>query len=449
MDLSTTVYFQNNTPFSFNLSQKNINFGSWDKYPPGIIPADSAYRDCKFKLKDTTGAASGSEGSVTYRFGDSVFKLSFCDSYGLNGNYVTLDYNAGKIGKRYGIVMDYYTSVVTDWDWVKNKCSKSKHPLYVLIVINAKFPVKLDTNPKLYEVFKKKFPNVSSPSNVIVIGDNDPQYNCIAWSLGINYAFITIGLSKLSQFIKTYETAADSDHGGIWKAKFNYIKCNKLHDFTVVDGMGTGTGKTGFEGDKMEHANRYFTDAYFVYGVWTAKMGAGHLLSFKRNDLQGGMYGNWLISLKRNISSNQFDDFLKFYKNRHYSIMNIPLDETKLDLLENKIKKNKYLKEFETKFDLWKEEINQEYIFSSNIYDYRNGIKYKSLLDMGDVILPLVANKMSKLESFFVIVLYEDLQINKQLCCLPQENTTDLYFAEAEQSRAKRTLMVYLDKVVF
>ena len=62
--------------------------------------------------------------------------------------------------------------------------------------------------------FKKKFPNVSSSSNVSVIADSDPQFNCVAWSLGIDYAFITSGLSKMSVFIKTYKTAADSDHGG-------------------------------------------------------------------------------------------------------------------------------------------------------------------------------------------------------------------------------------------
>ncbi|CAC9442481.1 hypothetical protein, partial [uncultured Gammaproteobacteria bacterium] len=38
-------------------------------------------------MKDTSGATTGSEGSVTYSFGGTVIGMKFCDSYTLSGNY--------------------------------------------------------------------------------------------------------------------------------------------------------------------------------------------------------------------------------------------------------------------------------------------------------------------------------------------------------------------------
>jgi hypothetical protein len=42
-------------------------------------------------VKDTSLAAAGSEGSVTYSFGGIVIHMKFCDSYSLGGNYAAIE----------------------------------------------------------------------------------------------------------------------------------------------------------------------------------------------------------------------------------------------------------------------------------------------------------------------------------------------------------------------
>jgi hypothetical protein len=48
----------------------------------------------KFVVKDTSGATTGSEGSVTYSFGGTAIGMKFCDSYTLSGNYATIEFQS-------------------------------------------------------------------------------------------------------------------------------------------------------------------------------------------------------------------------------------------------------------------------------------------------------------------------------------------------------------------
>lgn len=73
---SVDVYFENYLNYGLSLKQDSLNLdhGIWDIYPPQkIVPADAAKNPGKAHWKtESDGFATGTEGSCTYAFYDTV-----------------------------------------------------------------------------------------------------------------------------------------------------------------------------------------------------------------------------------------------------------------------------------------------------------------------------------------------------------------------------------------
>ncbi|VVM25521.1 hypothetical protein BSPWISOXPB_7183 [uncultured Gammaproteobacteria bacterium] len=69
---------------------------------------------------------------------------------------------------------------------------------------------------------------------------------------------------------------------------------------------------------------------------------------------------------------------------------------------------------------------------------------FQDLINMGKEVIQLIAREMLEEDNFFILVLYENLQKNAKLTIT---NIEDLLPLENEQSRARRTIHLYLQSL--
>lgn len=447
MNLSTKVNILNYTFFEFKLISKELKWGSWKNPPIGLIPPEKAY---SFIVEDTTGAAAGSEGSVTYAFGANIMHIKFCDSYSLNGNYASIDFqNTGKEQKMYEIELNFRAKT-NNGSWNDNYCPPAGHPLNVEFHITAESPRVL--SDKAFAEAKKTAPNISQDTFLVLSGVSS-VYNCIAWSMGITYAWINY-VTDIENILDLYASAGKITHktkkGIIWKANFNYIPIKTGSKNANIDIFTTSSGY-------VDHASRLYEDAFFKNGVWTSKLGNNFLVSHKRHALEDSLYGNVTRSLKKTVvkkdsldASNkavELRDFSQIYKAKHLSIMLKPLDEKKLVILNLSIENlDKKLKQvFDKKYTIWKNNYSKSH--ASNTYQYTLLEGFQELVDMGESILHLVVKEMLMEHNFSILVLYEKIQNNPTLLADYQQAEKDRFHLESEQSRARRVVHLYLQNL--
>ena len=96
---------------------------------------------------------------------------------------------------------------------------------------------------------------------------------------------------------------------------------------------------------------------------------------------------------------------------------------------------------FETTFKAWKDKwFTGSARFSSDTNSNKSFPEYKKLQRMGESILPLVIDELSKPENFPLLVLYDDIADNDI-----RVDANDPEFAlEGEQARAIRTIKKYI-----
>jgi hypothetical protein len=124
------------TLFELKLSAKALKWGYWDTFPLGLLfPKTSS----KFVVKDTSLAAAGSEGSVTYSFGGIVIHMKFCDSYSLGGNYAAIELQNQGREKKYEIGLSF-TAQVDGGKVYHDYCPPAGHPLVLTFVIDSEYP---------------------------------------------------------------------------------------------------------------------------------------------------------------------------------------------------------------------------------------------------------------------------------------------------------------------
>lgn len=103
-------------------------------------------------------------------------------------------------------------------------------------------------------------------------------------------------------------------------------------------------------------------------------------------------------------------------------------------------------KEFETAFSKWKEEWKRDpkMQLSSSTLDAKTLDSYAPLKAMGSKIIPLVISKMVAKNDFFVLVLYDDLQQDETKRISYKKEEDIEWILEGEQSRAWRTIKLWL-----
>lgn len=105
------------------------------------------------------------------------------------------------------------------------------------------------------------------------------------------------------------------------------------------------------------------------------------------------------------------------------------------------------ISKFESLVVDWKNEIstNSETMFSSSTLDYKKLPQFKSLREMGSAIIPLVMEKLLNDENFFMLPLYDDLQLDSTLKVTYGKN--DRCCSEGEQNRARRTVRLWINSL--
>ncbi|SSC08269.1 DUF7689 domain-containing protein [bacterium endosymbiont of Bathymodiolus sp. 5 South] len=443
MDLSTTVHLVNNTLFELKLSAKALKWGYWDTFPLGLLfPKTSS----KFVVKDTSLAAAGSEGSVTYSFGGIVIHMKFCDSYSLGGNYAAIELQNQGREKKYEIGLSF-TAQVDGGKVYHNYCPPAGHPLVLTFVIDSEYPYFL--NDKQFKAMQKEAPNISQ-NTFCRIGIDSQRYNCIAWSMGIDYAWINPP-KDIDNVIKLYASAGSVVHTGAsgnkWKANFNYVPVKSGSDDASVDLFSVKVGNELV----VDYASRLYDDAFFNTGAWTSKENQGFLVRHERAGLDGSNYGSVTHSLKKvpvtileDSKDIKYADFVDVYKARHLSIMVEPFDALKITKLNEAIEglDDELKKSFTKSYIKWRDNCSTSR--SSNTYEYTSLDGFQDLINMGKEVIQLIAREMLEEDNFFILVLYENLQKNAKLTIT---NIEDLLPLENEQSRARRTIHLYLQSL--
>ncbi len=131
---------------------------------------------------------------------------------------------------------------------------------------------------------------------------------------------------------------------------------------------------------------------------------------------------------------------------------------SKEDIVLSDLEKNKVLErskkvdseivsKFESLIAAWKNEINTnpKTMFSSSTLDYKQLPQFKSLQEMGSVIIPLIMEKLLDEENFFMLPLYDTLQLDSNLKIVYNKN--DRKCLEGEQNRARRTVRMWVNSL--
>lgn len=161
--------------------------------------------------------------------------------------------------------------------------------------------------------------------------------------------------------------------------------------------------------------------------------------------LNGSEYGSILVSfVKQNSKISDLKEVAE--------------EVSKEDIVLSDLEKNKVLErskkvdseivsKFESLIAAWKNEINTnpKTMFSSSTLDYKQLPQFKSLQEMGSVIIPLIMEKLLDEENFFMLPLYDTLQLDSNLKIVYNKN--DRKCLEGEQNRARRTVRMWVNSL--
>lgn len=140
MDFSTYIVIKNECSLTNLQNATNTtNWGHWQSGPPTNIDATTSGTA---QLKDSAGAATGSEGTLHYDFSGfdgGTIKFAFACPYGSSNNYFNVTNNS-KYRFEIHAVSSQVKSNLGDWGesptWpAEGNIPGGGHPLSVLIVI--------------------------------------------------------------------------------------------------------------------------------------------------------------------------------------------------------------------------------------------------------------------------------------------------------------------------
>lgn len=273
---------------------------------------------------------------------------------------------------------------------------------------------------------KAIFPNLNT-DNVTVTGEATRTYNCIAYSMGLTNKWIDPEF-LINDFIDQYKNAK-SWYG----ASSNYEQTSTQGSGADVDGWGLNSS--------------YMTHGSVIYSgnTWESKFGQSLRITHGRTELSGSNYGSILVSF---VKSNSKMSALK----------EVAEEVAKEDIVLSDLERNRVFEEsrkvnseivdkFESLVAEWENEIqtNPQTKFSSSTLDYKKLPQFKSLQEMGRVIIPLIMEKLLDEDNFFMLPLYDALQVDSTLKVTYSKN--DPKCLEGEQNRARRTVRMWINSL--
>jgi hypothetical protein len=432
-DYSCYLTILNQTRQTLTRTSYGESFGYWKSAPPEKMAANS---QTDFQLADKAGPG-GSTGWVRFAAAPGVvFSMSFDDPAGSGDNECKITMS-GPATSRY---RTYFEARSGGGNWQRNVCPKGGHPLYVKFTIST--PMPRPPTPKELADLVSSYPNLDKDS-VVVLGEFTENYNCIAWSLGINYTWINPP-PALNDFHELYATAADSVHAALsirylaWRANSNWNMLPKGDPRANIDGWGFVRGG-------MKHASRQTESADFPAAVWTSKLGGELLITHNRDAFENSQdYG----VLRTSFIKVPLPSTLMAELERRHTEMTAPELFTAIDR-DNLAKAlaavpESTRQEFEMRIDSWLSAIREKLRFSSDTRDGARLPEFVALVAMGAEILPLVVDRIfdSPTTQFRLAVLYDALQQRPELRV--SYGPDDPYKFEGEPARAARSAKLWL-----
>lgn len=148
------------------------------------------------------------------------------------------------------------------------------------------------------EFYKQNFPNIKN-NNFIITSENDDYYNCISWAYGMS----EISLCPNRDRYYWPDNISNTEHINSFIELYKVIKYESCSDGILEDGYEK---ICIYEKDNIPtHASKQLQD-----GMWTSKMGIYNDVKHSVFALNGGLYGDITIYMKRKITN----DIIKMVK---------------------------------------------------------------------------------------------------------------------------------------
>jgi hypothetical protein len=240
-------------------------------------------------------------------------------------------------------------------------------------------------------------------NDVWITDEPTPQYNCIGYSMGVRQWINP--QSPLAAFQQQYAARG-----------FAVAPANTA----VIDGWGTGGGA------QMTHGSRQSTSMPQT-GLWESKLGQSFRITHGRNQLTGALYGTVLTHFRPR--GGEVDE------PEEVSVPSYTDDELGR-IADQAGRVDPGLKAgFDERLAAWKATWSrQELAMSQSTYDFATGPEFEAVVGLGDGIVPLVVQEMTKPDGFFLVPLLEEFTDP-----VPPETPV-----ESEQSRGQRAVRAWL-----
>ncbi|OTA84037.1 hypothetical protein M434DRAFT_174882 [Hypoxylon sp. CO27-5] len=279
-------------------------------------------------------------------------------------------------------------------------------------------------NDSDWDILVKSFGNLASrrgecfktdlsTEELILSGQKRKVYNCIAWSTQNTHQWIQPPQS-LDTFVALYEQCG-------------YEICTNFEE-AEVDGY-----QTSMYPQKMTHASRQDN------GVWSSKMGNFIRFIHPRRALEGGYYGNIVVSFKTAYGGPRIPGPL-------YSLDIISASSTKISSIALQLARSypQASDSFEAKWNLWAASwLSSGKVMSQAESVFTSGPEWDALVDMGEVILPLVVDKIKNQFNLFGCYLYNRLQSDPSMK-VPETDLCQYYVLD---NQAQDIIKLYGDLV--
>jgi len=268
---------------------------------------------------------------------------------------------------------------------------------------------------------KGDFPSLSF-DDVWITAPIDPQYNCLAWTLGITDRWVwpwSVPMVGSGQFSELYR------------------------QFGLYIGAPAKVVAWGQTLRDMTHGSIRYAGNLGVPDLWESKLGASWRITHSLDGLKGRLYGSTLLYYA--APSQGVNEVQKHDKPMAALT---PEEEAKVREKAANVSADARLA-FEVAFSAWEQSWRRgEVIFSSNPETLKTVPEFRVLLVMGSPIIPLVVEKLTHPKNFFALQLYDELQGRYEGArgreAVVSYTPSDPYILEGEQGRCVRTIRRWL-----
>ncbi len=267
------------------------------------------------------------------------------------------------------------------------------------------------------------FPNLNV-NNAVVTDDETSVYNCIAWTVGIDWRNCWPGYS-IAEFDVFYNgygyTRASTGPIAVWA---NGGDTNRM-----THGSISGPA----------HGPR-----------WESKCGAGLRFQHGLNELQGALYGQVVAYYATSRKKIYVDraDLLQKEIAKHKEVGPMLLSEHQQSALRgllNEVPKD-LVEEFESRFQAWKTTWYAGYhLFLSDPAHVKNCEEFFEVAALGSDMVPLLIEKLVDPKNTLALQLYDEIQTERYLQ-IPLGSSEEVIL-KGEEFRAEEVVRLFLSSL--